>query len=87
MWRQGRGLIAVAAGPPTPRDYLGLHTVHATCNACGRWAKLDLQTMIDRGQGDTPLIKLPPRCQICQHVGHSLTVSGRSYGVCERPAT
>ena len=72
------------SAPPTPRNYVGLHRVDATCNACGRWAKLDLQTMIDRGQGDTPLIKLPPRCQ---HVGHSITVSGRNYGVCDGPAT
>jgi hypothetical protein len=62
--------------PPTARDYLGLHTVHAFCVPCNRPEEIDLAALIEAGYGDTPLIELPLRCAECGHRGHRILVSG-----------
>jgi hypothetical protein len=64
---------------PTPRDYLGVHTVYAFSAPCNRHRQLDLAAMIAAGHGDTPLVKLPLTCSQCDKSGHSITVEGRSY--------
>jgi hypothetical protein len=64
---------------PTPRDYLGVHTVRAFCVPCIRPALLDIAAPIAAGHGDTPLVKLPLRCSQCGQPTHSIMVSGKSY--------
>jgi hypothetical protein len=72
-------------GLPTPRDYAGIHQVHAVCDHCGRIAQLDLAALVASGQGDVALIRLPLRCRSCGKRGHKIIVSGSSYGVGEAP--
>lgn len=62
---------------PTPRMYLGLHSVHVYCATCAVPKELDLQAMIDRGYGDTPLIQLPLTCSSCGNHRYSISVSSR----------
>jgi hypothetical protein len=68
---------------PTPKDYAGIHTVHAVCRnpACDHRAKLDLAALVAAGQGDIPLVELKLRCSACGKTGHEIKVSGRSYGL------
>ncbi|HYZ22507.1 MAG TPA: hypothetical protein VE690_10150 [Rhodopila sp.] len=63
---------------PTPRMYLGVHTVQAYCKHCRhpRYRTLDLQKLIDQGHADTPLVELPLRCIDCGKRGHGIVVSG-----------
>jgi hypothetical protein len=49
---QAKAEAALMSGRPTPRDYAGIHTVHAVCPHCERWAKLDLAALVAAGQGD-----------------------------------
>jgi hypothetical protein len=66
---------------PTPKDYAGIHTVHAVCPACDRWQQLDFAALVAAGQGDVPLIQLRLRCSACGRTGHQIKVSGKSYGL------
>jgi hypothetical protein len=67
---------------PTPRLYLGVHTVQAYCQYCRhpKYRTLDLQKLIDRGHGDTPLLELPLRCVECGKRGHGIIVRGARQG-------
>ena len=62
---------------PTPRDYVGVHTVAAICAGCGRIAALDLPSLIAAGFGHVPLVKLPLKCSACGKRGHKISVSAR----------
>jgi hypothetical protein len=46
---------------PTPRDYEGIHTVHAACAGCDRIVKLDLVALVEPGRSARrPCPVLPP---------------------------
>ena len=77
------GTAALMGDLPTPKDYAGVHTVHAVCPHCDRWQELDLAAIVTAGQGDVPLIELRLRCSACGRTGHQIKVSGRSYGLAE----
>lgn len=68
---------------PTPRGYLGVHTVHAVCRdpTCDHWQELDLAAIVAAGHADVPLVELKLRCSKCGALGHYIKVSGRSYGL------
>jgi hypothetical protein len=66
---------------PTPRDYAGIHVVHAVCTRCDHLAELDLPALVAGGLGDVPLISLRLRCGKCGVTKHRIIVSGQSYGL------
>ena len=50
---------------PTPRNYAGMHAVHAVCRHCDHVAELDLSALVANGHGDVPLIPpLPPNSRL-----------------------
>ena len=54
-------------GLPTPRSTLRFRyaRVLVWCKACRRQREADLQTLVDAGRGDVPLIRLRFRCSNC----------------------
>lgn len=70
--------------PPNARHYLGIHRVDAYCAARNQFWTLDLAALIEAGQGDVQLIRLPLRCSACGAIGHKIIVSGRSYPLWEK---
>jgi hypothetical protein len=66
-------------GPPTARDYDGVHRVDAVCSRCDHWRQLDLSALVAADRGNVPLIELPLRCAMCGAKGHKIIVSGNSY--------
>jgi hypothetical protein len=53
---------------PTPRTTLAARYVRVmlTCWHCRHQADADLQSLIDGGRGDVPLVQLPWRCARCK---------------------
>jgi hypothetical protein len=69
---------------PTARDYVKIDIVHATCLRCDHAHELDLAALVKAGQGDTPLIRLRLRCSKCGMLGHTINMSGQSYGLADK---
>ena len=69
------------SGPPTPRDYLRGPDWQVYCKDCLHKSYADMETLVDAGFGDTPLIELRFVCSACGSRNVDGVCTGTRYGM------